>query len=148
MGVYYVGGISYSSDELYHHGIKGQKWGIRRFQNEDGSFTEEGKRHAAKYSKTDARTALGFGEKGHMNTIQKSLTGRYQKAIQKSAKYGMKGDKALSKGKDPSKYYDKGRSFLSRANAQKSMAAYYNSADVQTKARLNRAYVRQKFFGA
>lgn len=31
-------------DELYHHGIKGQKWGQRRFQNEDGSYTEAGKR--------------------------------------------------------------------------------------------------------
>ena len=27
---------------LMHHGIKGQKWGIRRFQNEDGSLTPEG----------------------------------------------------------------------------------------------------------
>ena len=30
-------------DELYHHGIKGQKWGIRRFQNPDGSYTAEGR---------------------------------------------------------------------------------------------------------
>ena len=29
---------------LYHYGIQGQKWGQRRFQNEDGSYTEEGKR--------------------------------------------------------------------------------------------------------
>lgn len=29
---------------LAHHGIKGQKWGIRRYQNEDGSLTEAGKR--------------------------------------------------------------------------------------------------------
>ena len=29
--------------ELYHHGILGQKWGIRRFQNKDGSYTAEGK---------------------------------------------------------------------------------------------------------
>lgn len=29
---------------LVHHGILGQKWGVRRFQNEDGSYTEEGKR--------------------------------------------------------------------------------------------------------
>ena len=30
--------------ELYHHGIKGQKWGVRRFQNEDGSLTPAGKK--------------------------------------------------------------------------------------------------------
>ena len=29
--------------ELYHHGIKGQRWGIRRYQNPDGSYTSEGK---------------------------------------------------------------------------------------------------------
>lgn len=29
--------------ELYHHGIKGQKWGVRRFQNPDGSYTSAGK---------------------------------------------------------------------------------------------------------
>ena len=33
-------------DEEYleHHGIKGQKWGIRRYQNDDGTFTDEGKK--------------------------------------------------------------------------------------------------------
>jgi len=36
------------SDELYHHGIKGQKWGVRRFQNSDGTLTAEGKRHYGK----------------------------------------------------------------------------------------------------
>ena len=28
---------------LYHHGIKGQKWGIRRYQNPDGTWTDAGK---------------------------------------------------------------------------------------------------------
>ena len=33
----------YYSNALYHHGIKGQKKGERRYQNEDGTYTEEGK---------------------------------------------------------------------------------------------------------
>lgn len=48
MSIYYVSGIPYSSDELYHHGIKGQKWGERRFQNKDGTLTEAGKKRYAK----------------------------------------------------------------------------------------------------
>lgn len=28
--------------ELYHHGIKGQKWGVRRYRNSDGSLTLAG----------------------------------------------------------------------------------------------------------
>lgn len=32
------------NNHLVHYGIQGQKWGIRRFQNEDGTLTEEGKR--------------------------------------------------------------------------------------------------------
>lgn len=32
------------TDELYHHGIKGQKWGVRRYQNADGSLTGAGKK--------------------------------------------------------------------------------------------------------
>ena len=33
-----------SDDELYHYGIKGQKWGVRRYQNKDGSLTQAGKK--------------------------------------------------------------------------------------------------------
>ena len=34
------------NNELRHYGIKGMKWGVRRFQNEDGSYTAAGKRRA------------------------------------------------------------------------------------------------------
>lgn len=33
----------YNNTELYHHGIKGQKWGVRRFKNDDGTLTPAGK---------------------------------------------------------------------------------------------------------
>ena len=31
-------------NELYHHGVLGQKWGVRRYQNKDGSLTMAGKK--------------------------------------------------------------------------------------------------------
>lgn len=41
--------------ELVHYGIKGQKWGIRRFENADGTLTEEGKKRysTGKYKESD-----------------------------------------------------------------------------------------------
>lgn len=42
-----------SEEELYHYGVKGQKWGVRRYQNADGTYTPEG----AKRHRQDARDA-------------------------------------------------------------------------------------------
>ncbi len=54
---------------IMHHGIKGQKWGVRRFQNEDGSLTLAG---AKRY-------------KNRVNEINK-LYNKYEKAYGKSIK--------------------------------------------------------------
>lgn len=42
----------YYESELYHHGIKGQKWGVRRFQNSDGTLTAAGQK---RYSEREAK---------------------------------------------------------------------------------------------
>lgn len=52
---------SYHTDYIYHWGIKGQRWGIRRYQNEDGSLTPAGKK---RYSPTEEDERL-YGKKEH-----------------------------------------------------------------------------------
>lgn len=65
--------------ELYHHGILGMKWGIRRYQNADGSLTDEGRK---RYGYRDVKRA--YNGKNTPEQAQRQL--RNSKVIQDSAK--------------------------------------------------------------
>lgn len=79
------------SNELQHHGIKGQKWGVRRFQNTDGSLTAEGKK---RYSVNDYQQAIDKTKtagkivneaKTLNNTVKKLNDPAAERRIRKSA---------------------------------------------------------------
>ena len=68
-----------SSDELEHFGIKNMKWGVRRFQNKDGSLTEAGKQ---RYANTGNLNSSGGGGGGAPEEEDEET----KKAIEEAAK--------------------------------------------------------------
>ena len=81
---------SYYYDYLTHHGIKGQKWGVRRFENEDGSLTPAGKARYADYDGPLSRKK---------RKVVRDLRTKERKALQAATKAGDKADRADEKGR-------------------------------------------------
>lgn len=80
---------------LAHHGVKGMKWGVRRYQNPDGSLTAAGRRRMEK----EDRKAVKQLRKN--SQVYDAVSERSGKAVEKSKKKWEKAyTKAVKKGKD------------------------------------------------
>lgn len=139
--------------ELYHHGIKGQKWGIRRYQYADGTYTPAGrKRYGVSQSSSNVQrvaTMMGMRVKDVVNTARTQVTGRqyvdtYLKRgttfarIQTSKEFENFAFYATYKKADSDKYMGLfGKNLTSRANsdakrAEKTANASGSEADAAT----------------
>lgn len=67
-----------ANNELQHHGVKGMRWGIRRYQNSDGSLTSEGKK---RYSAGDVVNAIKERRKSKLRkkNLKKARAARAEK---------------------------------------------------------------------
>lgn len=88
-----------NNNELYHYGVLGMKWGVRRYQNKDGSLTPAGKKKISKeYKKTSIKV---------MNDLSKNHNHMYAQSYNKAAKYMNEGGIDKFNAEQRKKYGDK-----------------------------------------
>lgn len=100
------------STYLMHHGTKGQKWGVRRYQNEDGTLTEAGRaryggqkiyrdsgvRRVLTGERTVAKLRTADGKQGRITINQTgAMVARYN---QKAGNYRFKAEEAKYRGNE------------------------------------------------
>ena len=80
------------SNNLQHHGIKGQKWGVRRYQKADGTLTQLGRFRYGKAETKDYEELHGKVEKasGFVKTAQKYQSEKDHKDYEEKIKTDLK----------------------------------------------------------
>ena len=126
-------------DSLCHHGIKGQHWGIRRYQNYDGSYTQAGMKRYNKsleeYNKKDAaykeaKKAYKAGTGTEADMVNKKVARRQAKnKLDKDYKH-LKQDKLGDQGK---KLYAEGHTITSDSDVTGKIMSAAGTAAVGAK---------------
>ena len=87
MATFYFTNDSY---ELQHHGILGMKWGVRRYQNEDGSLTEAGKKRAGRLNKVFGKDSPLYPAKNSLISVGHKKSKEIQTAEKEMNEYSKK----------------------------------------------------------
>lgn len=78
------------NNELEHHGILGMHWGIRRYQNKDGTYTEEGKKRLGSSTHTSSSGTKHGGSGGKFgDSSEKEASSARKKEIAKKVAIGV-----------------------------------------------------------
>ncbi len=117
-------GIDYSEDDLIHYGILGMHWGIRRFQNPDGSLTPEGRERYG--VKTAAETEKLSYSREYMALKQKQ--NRTEKENEKLKKLES-GKKHFEKSAFDPDYWTKMKDDVSYEELENNVRAYETYLD-------------------
>lgn len=100
-------GYYFDDDELEHHGIKGQKWGVRRFQNEDGTLTPRGvKRYGEKVTMHNKKDNILLGGNKYQTHKEYVTANKYAKGSYEYRKAKIKEEKENSEAGTVAKNID------------------------------------------
>ena len=73
MSYYLYKGVLYDTNSLKHYGVLGMKWGVRRYQNKDGSLTATGKRRYSSGTRYGAENSDKTSERDHSKSNKSPL---------------------------------------------------------------------------
>jgi len=133
-------------NELYHYGIQGQKWGVRRFQNPDGTLTAAGKQ---RYGFPVNDETIKYKRLGHGNRIERTYAKREAKDIRNERKYEKREEKLLAsgKGKSAQKAHNKAENASRQKRSKQGMADVYYELDPVSQRKINNGFKKIRRMG-